>query len=302
MRNVYVFLLAFVVLTSCSKKDSLLSLAKRDAKEMIEKMAMDPKNFNCDITLNDILPVYQSDSLCILYLTINYMNIFGIETSQRMEFVHFGNCWFVHYPDKYKCESTVFFPYDSFDEEKSGTLYENYQYDDAIYYRAAFCMNEMNTDGRYDIPIKTGLWKLHNIKNSNNEDTGSNCLSLSSFYCVEEGSKDDVKVELFVDNTKIHFILWRKILSSYSMESIYGNCTIEIEDKEGNSYGPWLFREADKYIIPAKNKDNITKEMFHLLEKESIITVSSQTDGFLGSKIRFKMNFAGYNEAKRYLR
>ena len=76
------------------------------------------------------------------------------------------------------------------------------EYDDAIYYRAAFFMNEMNKDGRYDIPIKTGLWKLCNKKNSYNEDTGSNCLSLCSFYCVEEDRKDDVKVELVVDNTK----------------------------------------------------------------------------------------------------
>ncbi len=303
MRNFYLVLLALIVLTSCSKKDRLLSQAKRDAKEMIEKEAMEPEYFNRNLRLEDITPVYNSDSLSILYLTIRYNNNLGMDVSQRAEFVHFGDRWFLHYPDKDKGESTIFFPYDSFDEEKSGTLYENYQYDDAIYYRAAFFMNEMNKDGRYDIPIKTGLWKLCNKKNSYNEDTGSNCLSLCSFYCVEEDRKDDVKVELVVDNTKIYFILWRKMLGSYSMASNDGNFTIELEDSEGNPYGPWLFRKTDKGIIPAKNKENITKEMWRLLEKESVITVLSRNDGFWRrSRVRFKMNFAGYNEAKRHLR
>ena len=303
MRLINLLLLASIVLTSCSKKDRLLSQAKRDAKEMIEKEAMKPEYFNRNLRLEDITPVYNSDSLSILYLTVRYNNNLGLDVNQRAEFVHFGDRWFLHYPDNDKGESTIYFPYDSFDEEKSGTLYENYLYDDAIYYRAAFFINEMNTDGRFDIPIKTGLWKLHNKKNSYNEDTGSNSLSLSSFYCVEENRNDEVKVELIVDKSKIFFILWRKMLGSYSVASNDGNFTIEIEDTEGNSYGPWIFRKTEKGIIPAKNKENITKEMYHLLEKESVITVLSRNDGFWRrSRVRFKMNFAGYNEAKKYMR
>lgn len=68
MKRLIVYLLVFSALTACTKKDRLLSKAKNDAKEMIEKKAMDPAYFNSDIRLDEITPVYGSDSLCILYL------------------------------------------------------------------------------------------------------------------------------------------------------------------------------------------------------------------------------------------
>ena len=43
--------------------------------------------------------------------------------------------------------------------------------------------------------------------------------------------------------------------------------------------------------------------MYYLLEKENVIIVSIRNDSFWRrSRVRFRMNCAGYNEAKRYLR
>lgn len=300
MKHFLVYLLIVSALTSCTKKDRLLSKAKSDAKEMIEKQAMDPANFKSDIRLDEITPVYGSDSLCILYLNVKLKNILGIEVTERAEFVHFGDYWFMHTPDD-KDETTVFLPKESFSEERKGKMYENYQYDDAIYYRAALCLNKMNNDGDLNIPIETGMWELNNHKNSYNDNTGTNYLSLESFSCIEEKSKDDVKAEIIVDNNEIYFVLWKKLLGSYSKSSYYGNISVIIEDSEGFKYGPWTFRNADKGIIPSKSKKEIIEEMKHIFEKESIITVSIHEDGIWRRNIKFKMNLAGYNNAKRHL-
>lgn len=302
MKGLIVFLLVFSALTACTKKDRLLSKAKNDAKEMIEKKAMDPAYFNSDIRLDEITPVYESDSLCILYLNVKLKNALGIEVTQRAEFVHFGDYWFMHTPND-KEETTVFLPKESFSNEKKGKIYENYQYDDAIYYRAALYLNKMNNDGNQNIPINTGMWELHNCKNSYNEETGTNYLSLESFSCIEEGSNDDVKAEIIVDKNEIYFVLWRKLLGSYSVSSNDGNFTVIIEDSDGGNYGSWIFRKTDKGIIPSKNKKEIIEKLKQILEKESIVTVSTHNDGFWRrSKIKFKMNFAGYNNARRYLK
>ena len=269
---------------------------------MIEKKAMDPAYFNSDIRLDEITPVYESDSLCILYLNVKLKNALGIEVTQRAEFVHFGDYWFMHTPND-KEETTVFLPKESFSNEKKGKIYENYQYDDAIYYRAALYLNKMNNDGNQNIPINTGMWELHNCKNGYNEEIGTNYLSLESFSCIEEGSNDDVKAEIIVDKNEIYFVLWRKLLGSYSVSSNDGNFTVIIEDSDGGNYGSWIFRKTDKGIIPSKNKKEIIEKLKQILEKESIVTVSTHNDGFWRrSKIRFKMNFAGYNNARRYLK
>lgn len=303
MRNVYLLLLALIVLTSCSKKDRLLSQAKRDAKEMIEKKAMEPENFNRDIRLEDILPVYQSDSLCILYLTVNFKNALGMETNQRVEFVHFGDYWFTHAPDNDKGETTIYLPEESFAKERKGKIYEDYLYDDAVYYRAALYLNKQNPDGDLDIPIKTGLWELGNYKDSYNEDTDDYYLLLSSFYCSAEDEKYDVKAELIVDKETIYFRLWRKISGDFSIASNDGSFTISVEESSGDSYGPWIFRKTDQGVVPTKNKKEVIEKMKQILEHESVITVKTHNDGFWWkSRIKFKMNLAGYNEAKKYLR
>lgn len=301
MKHFLVYLLIVSALTSCTKKDRLLSKAKSDAKEMIAEKAMDPAYFNSDIRLDEITPVYGSDSLCILYLNVKLKNVLGIEVTQRAEFVHFGDYWFMHTPDD-KEETTVFIPKESFSEERKGKMYENYQYDDAIYYRAALYLNKMNHDGDLNIPINTGMWELHNYKNGYNEDTGSNYLSLESFSCIEENSKDDEKAEIIVDNNEIYFVLWKKLLGSYSKSSYYGNISVIIEDSEGGKYGPWAFRNTDKGIIPSKSKKEIVEKINLIFEKESIITVSTHSDGFWKRSIKFKMNLAGYNNARRFLK
>ena len=61
MKKTTILILICLFLVSCSNKDRLLSKAKRDAKEMIEKKAMEPENFNRDIRLEDIMPVYEGD-------------------------------------------------------------------------------------------------------------------------------------------------------------------------------------------------------------------------------------------------
>ena len=144
MKRFLVCLLIALALTACTKKDRLLSKAKSDAKEMIEKMANDPDNFDKDIRLEDITPVYESDSLCILNLKIKHQNIIGIDINQRVEFVHFGNQWFYHSPNDE--DEPVYLTKEFIEKTKKDKIYENYKYDDAIYYRAALYCNKMSED------------------------------------------------------------------------------------------------------------------------------------------------------------
>lgn len=199
MKRVIIYLLVVFTLSACTNKDRLLSKAKKDAKEMVEKKAMEPANFNKNISLDEITPIYSSDSLCILYLSVKFKNLFGVDVTQRVEFVHFGDCWFVHAPDEDKKETTIFLPEELYEKEKKGKIYENYQYDDALYYRAALYMNKQNEEGELDIPITTGLWELGEYMDEYNKQTGRKYLLLSSSNGVEKGSDSDVKAELIVD-------------------------------------------------------------------------------------------------------
>lgn len=304
MRKVCIFLLALIVLSSCTKKERLLNIAKRDAKEMIEKEAMDPANFNKDIRLDEITPVYGSDSLCILYLNVKLKNLLGVEVVQRVEFIHFGDFWYRHTPDEDLGETTIFLPEESFSTEKKGMIYENYHYDDAIYYRAAFSLNKMNKEGNLDKPIKTGFWELGTYKDGFKEDTGSNYLSLSSYEGVEKNSESKVKAELIVDKNDIYFKVLKKSLGHFSPFTSYGDYAISIEKSDGKTCGPWTFFVTDKGIMPSKKrKDEINGVIKKLLEEEGKITIMATVDNFLvKSKLRFKMNLVGYLEAEKYLK
>ena len=89
----------------------------------------------------------------------------------------------------------------------------------------------------------------------------------------------------------------------FSIASNDGTFTLYVEESSGESYGPWLFRKTDKGIVPSKNKKQIVEQMKKILEREGIITIKSHNDGFWWkSRIKFKMNLAGYNEAKRLLK
>lgn len=303
MSRVCFFLFVLFVLSSCTKKDRLVSKAKSDAKEMIEKKKMDPDNFNHDIRLEDMTPVYSSDSLCILYLDIKHKNALGIDITQKAEFVHFGDGWFLHAPDVDKDETTIYLPEEMFAKEKKGKIYENFSYDDAIYYRAALYYNKMMEDGTLEIPIKTGLWELKNYKNDYNEDTNSKYLLLSSYDAVEKNKESDVKAELIVDKDGIYFrFLKKRILSDYSPIADYGEHVVNIENSSGKTYGPWYFRATDDKFIPSKNKKEIIEGMQELLQKGDNITIMLRVDNlWIKSSFRFRMNLTGYNDAKNYL-
>ena len=160
MKRVIIYLLVVFTLSACTNKDRLLSKAKKDAKEMVEKIAMEPANFNKNISLDEITPIYSSDSLCILYLSVKFKNLLGVDVTQRVEFVHFGDCWFMHAPDEDKKETTIFLPEELYEKEKKGKIYENYQYDDALYYRAALYMNKQNEEENwtYLSQLDCGNW------------------------------------------------------------------------------------------------------------------------------------------------
>lgn len=303
MKRVIIYLLVVFTLSACTNKDRLLSKAKKDAKEMVEKKAMEPANFNKDISLDEITPIYSSDSLCILYLSVKFKNLLGVDVTQRVEFVHFGDCWFVHAPDEDKKETTIFLPEELYEKEKKGKIYENSQYDDALYYRAALYMNKQNEEGELDIPITTGLWELGEYMDEYNKQTGHKYLLLSSSNGVEKGSDSDVKAELIVDNNEIYFNFLKKVLSSYSPVTSYGDIKISIEHSSGEKYGPWTFLVAKKGVVLPKNKKEQTEALRQLLKKEGKMTLMVRVDNFLiKSSFKFLMNVKGYNEAINYLR
>ena len=304
MKKIVVVLFIALAFMACSQKDRLRNKAISDAKEMIEKEAMKPERFAQDIRLEDITTVYESDSLCILNITTKNKNLLGMEVSQRLEFVHFGNSWFVHTPDNK--ETPIYLTKEVFENEKKGKIYENYQYDDAIYYRAALYLNKMYGNGSLSIPLKTGLWELENNKDDFKKDTDCNYLLLRSYEGVEESDKykseeKDIskeEAELFVSKDDIYFrIIGKSMLFWY-------NRTCLINHSNGESYGPWPICEKDEKIMPSKNKKDISDKIRHFLEEEGTMTIIIQHTHLFGTKSKhtFKMNLVGYNEASRFLK
>lgn len=295
MKRFLVCLLIALALTACTKKDRLLSKAKSDAKEMIEKMANDPDNFDKDIRLEDITPVYESDSLCILNLKIKHQNIIGIDINQRVEFVHFGNQWFYHSPNDE--DEPVYLTKEFIEKTKKDKIYENYKYDDAIYYRAALYCNKMSEDSSLSIPLITGLWELENNEDNSPQGPEGNHLVLCSYKSFKDGKKSDDKVELIVNKNDIY------IRTSIGLW-FWHNCTCIINHSNGLSYGPWPIHEKDKRIMPSKNKKDINDKIRLLLEEEGTMTIIVQHSLIMGDtrKYEFYMNLVGYKEARRFLK
>lgn len=295
MKRFLVCLLVVLTLTACTKKDRLLSKAKSDAKEMIEKLAKDPDNFDIDIHLEDITPVYESDSLCILYLKIKHQNAFGMDINQRIEFVHFGDFWFYHSPnDK---DAPVYLTKEFLEENKKDKIYENYKYDDAIYYRAALYCNKMSEDSSLSIPLKTGMWELENNEENTPQSPEGNHLVLCSYKSFKDSKKSEDKAELIVNKNDIYI--------RTSIGLWFGrNCTCIIKHSNGQSYGPWPIHEKDKRIMPSKNKKDINNKIRLLLEEEGTMNIIVQHPLFMGGirKYIFNMNLMGYKEARKFLK
>jgi len=284
-----------LILIACSPKEKLQNRAISDAKNMIEKMANDPDNFDIDIRLEDITPVYESDSLCILNLKIKHQNSFGMDINQRIEFIHFGNLWFSHSPDDK--DAPVFLSKEFLEKNKKGKIYENFTYDDAIYYRAALYCNKMSEDGSLFIPLRTGLWDLENNEDDSPNDPDGNHLVLRSYECFKDGEKSEDKAEIVVSKKDIY-------LSISNSLWIWHNCTCSINHSNGMSYGPWPIHEEDKRIMPSRNKKDINDNIRLLLEEEGTMTIIIQHSLLMGEtrKYEFNMNLAGYKEASRFLK
>ena len=88
MKRVIIYLLVVFTLSACTNKDRLLSKAKKDAKEMVEKKAMEPANFNKNISLDEITPIYSSDSLLPLSPIIE---LFSVNIEMRSVFRSFAS-------------------------------------------------------------------------------------------------------------------------------------------------------------------------------------------------------------------
>ena len=138
----------------------------------------------------------------------------------------------------------------------------------------------MTEDGSLEIPIKTGLWELSNYKNDYNEDTNSKYLLLSSFAAVEKNKESDVKAELIVDKDGVYFRFLKRILGDYSPIANYGEHTVNIENSNGETYGPWCFRATDNNFVPSKNKKVIIESLQELLKKGDNITIMLRVDNF----------------------
>ena len=309
--NKVVVLFITLVFFACTPKDKLQRRAISDAKNMIEKMAKEPVNFDSDIRLEDIKPVYGSDSLCILFLKIKHQNLIGMDINQRIEFVHFGNRWFYHFPDEK--DAPIYLTNEFFEKNKKGKIYENFKYDNAIYYRAALYLNKLSKEDSLLIPLRTGLWELDNYTDDSPKQTGSNYLLLRSCdgvgFCdnVSAGDwipkKSEEQAELIVDKDEICF----RILGGASLW-LWNNSVCFIESSNGELYGPWPVSEKnkmfDKRIVPSKNKKDMYDKIRLLLEEEGIITVTFQHSLIMRGtqKYKFKMNLVGYKEASRFLK
>lgn len=308
MKKRYIYLLLSISLLfgSCTKEAKIVRDSKTKAKEWFESKKHDPAFLEADVKLNDMETVYSSDSLCILYLKIAGKFTTSEETKYVIEFVSFDEVWVSHGIDSDAKDEVVYFSKEEFEKNKRGKMYENYSYDDAIFYRAALLYNSTQSESDEEvfsyIPMPTGMWERGLFQDDYGKMTKNGYIKLRA---KAEKKNDEKKywADLIVTKDDIFFMLWRKSYSGLDIASEDGNFTVTIETSQKEKIGPLTFRSNDKKGIFLSQRDKSKVSVIrNLLEKEKTFTVYARNDGFWSrGQFRIKFRSKGYNDAMKYI-
>jgi len=301
MRKIWYSLL-FVNLTLVSCVDIQKSQIEKQAIEAFRK-SYDKDN---NIKVDNIKTVFYTQNMCILHAEDNDVN-----APNNVEYLFITQDGKSYEAFQDLSEDSVFVSEPTLKKISKGTMYENMDFAEAIFFRAAHYINsygkEVGSDNRdfwLRIPMKTGFWELcDNIDEFGDKTSGKYLRLIGKGTYNDNYTKDGSLLALLFINKQLKISL-RLVEKEKGIVEGFGG-QVKFKDGDGEIHEiPFLGLSSKEYsVFDVEGKKQ--KEFKEMIEKEGILSgIATQGGGlFEPNKTHFKFTFNlnGLKKALSYL-
>lgn len=303
MRNCTLILATATVLlfTACSQSSKTAFEAKTSMEAMIKELARNPES----VKIENVYAIYENDSLSILRFDFTGKNGFGVESTDKMEYIYL-----VENGNKYEAiheldADSVYLDTPTWEKKREGSIYEKLDYDAAIRYLAATYINSYGRvvgdkaheqDVKISVPTKTGAWNLKRYSDSFGDETGDKYLVLigDGVFSNSATSNSALKVVFFIDEDTFSFCLFE--YGSSPVKDDDAPYYTRIKDSKGEITEFQLYNAGQSGQIGTANIEEFAK-ITDILKKGGEITVIMTYNKYGRSDYRFKLNVDGFENA-----
>lgn len=300
--SAYLFVaLAVILLTACSQSVKTSSEAKTSMEALVKELARNPES----VKIENVNAIYQNDSLSILRFDFTAKNGFGMESTDKMEYIYLiqGDRKFEAIHEL--AADSVYLDNATWDRKRIGNIYENLDYDGALRYLAAIYINENGRvvgDKAHEqevkvlVPTGTGAWQLKRYSDSFGDETDDKYLVLmgDGVFSNSATSNSKLKVVFFIDNDSFSFRLFE--YGSSPVKDDDAAYVTRIRDSEGNIHNFRMYNAGQSGQIGTYGSDKYN-EIVDILSKGGEITVLMNYNHYGQSDYRFKLDVDGFNKA-----
>lgn len=275
---------------------------------VVRELANDPSSVN----LADINVVYANDSLSIIHFEAKAKNRLGMDLTNKMEYIYLvqGESKFegLHELDS----DSVFVDTQTWEKKRTGTIYEDLDYDAAIRYLAATFLNgsgrsvgdkSREQPVKIYVPTNTGAWELKNYSDEFGEQTANKYLVLmgEGVFSNSATSNSTLRVVLFVDENSFSFRLFEYGSSPVKDDDhIY---VTRIKDSVGIIHDFKLWNSGQSGQIGSMSFGSSDyDDMVDILKKGGEIIVTMKYSSYSDSDYRFKLDVDGFDTAIKYVK
>lgn len=296
-----VYSLLFVSLTLVSCVDT--------QKSQIEKQAIDAfqKSYDKDnnIKVDKIKTMFYTQNLCILHVEDNDVN-----APNNVEYLFFMQDGKSYEAFQDLSEDSVFVSEPTLMKIKRGTIYENLDFAEATFFRAAHYINsygrEIGNDNRdfwLRIPMKTGFWELcDNVDEFGDKTSGKYLRLIGKGTYSNKYNKDGKLLAMLFINKKFEIEL-RLVEEEKGIVDFGGH--VKFKDGDGEIHEiPFLglgSKEYSVFDIEGKKQE----EFKDMIEKEGVLSGIAAQGGSLfnpnKTHYKFKFYLDGLKKAMKYL-
>jgi hypothetical protein len=276
------------------------------AKESAEKYIGD--NNSKEIEISNIVTntKFVNDSLCIIDAVYDVKVLDDEKHQKTVDYVYL-----IHSHNAYEAirnevfDDIVFLSKDEFEKKRIGEIYEELNYEDALYYLASILINKHgrqvdNHNKDVNIPTPFGNWELYTV-----EDVFGD-MTTKKYIGTKGKGTTSVNANKNIDMTVYLFIRDEEVFFKFHLGDLQYVCDFDlpiimkIKDSEGKVYSfDFICKNNGEIRLRTENNN---KQLYHqfisILEKEGIVSGSTEIHH---SPYKFKIDITGYHNILKRL-